>query len=197
MRIEKLRVNHMERPLGYLLEKVSLSWIVVEARGTKATESQIEIARDPEFGDKVFDSGRQEGIDSLDYAPPVTFAEGVRYYWRVHVWDDAGDDAVSDVSYFETAVTMKQAKWIRPSFDGKVHPMFRKTLERRKKVGKARLYICGLGLYEAYLNGEKIGEEYLTPYNNDYNLWIQYQTYDVTDQWKDGTNVLGVMLGNG
>lgn len=46
-------------------------------------------------------------------------------------------------------------------------------------------------------NGEKVGDEYLTPFYNDYNLWIQYQTYDVTGSLRQGDNMLGVMLGNG
>ena len=66
----------------------------------------------------------------------------------------------------------------------------------------ARLYICGLGLYEAYFlgenkeNHEKIGDEYLTPYCNNYDQWIQYQTYDITEQAERG-GVLSVLLGNG
>lgn len=64
-------------------------------------------------------------------------------------------------------------------------------------VAQARLYISGLGVYEAWLNGEKVGDEYLAPFYNDYNLWTQYQTYDVTQMLKPGANALGVMLGNG
>ena len=73
------------------------------------------------------------------------------------------------------------------------------------KVKKARLYLCGLGLYEAYftdgektetdiLKSAKIGEEYLTPYCNNYNQWLQYQTYDVTAQMQR-EGVLSVLLG--
>ena len=47
-----------------------------------------------------------------------------------------------------------------------------------------------MGLYEAYLNGEKVGDEYLTPFYNDYNHWIQFQSYDVTDMLKAGKNVI-------
>lgn len=72
---------------------------------------------------------------------------------------------------------------------------------------KARLYICGLGLYEAYFTdgdkdqtdipqSAKIGEEYLTPYCNNYNQWLQYQTYDVTAQMQR-EGVLSVLFGNG
>ena len=62
---------------------------------------------------------------------------------------------------------------------------------------KGRLYISGMGLYEAYLNGEKVGEEYLTPFYNDYDNWIQFQTFDVTKMLKSGSNELDIMLGNG
>ena len=48
------------------------------------------------------------------------------------------------------------------------------------------MYITGLGLYEAMWNGEKIGGELLTPYCNNYNSWVQYQTYDVTDMLSRG-----------
>ena len=63
-------------------------------------------------------------------------------------------------------------------------------------LAAARLYICGLGLYEATLNGEKIGNEYLTPYCNNYNRWLQYQTYDITTALQKGGD-LQITLGNG
>ena len=61
----------------------------------------------------------------------------------------------------------------------------------------ARLYICGLGLYHCELNGKKVGNEYLTPYCNAYDQWLQYQTYDITEQIAWGENQIRVMLGNG
>ncbi|NLX08297.1 MAG: family 78 glycoside hydrolase catalytic domain, partial [Chloroflexi bacterium] len=61
----------------------------------------------------------------------------------------------------------------------------------------ARAYICGLGLYHCELNGEKVGDEYFTPYCNAYDQWIQYQTFDLTDQLVTGANLITVMLGNG
>ena len=89
-----------------------------------------------------------------------------------------------------------QAGWIGCDNEEGRHPVFFKKIIPRKPVRSARLYICGLGLYEAAWNGEKIGEEYLTPYCNDYNTWVQYQTYDMTGQLQ-GSGVLEVLLGNG
>lgn len=73
--------------------------------------------------------------------------------------------------------------------------MFCKTLPCTD-VAAARLYICGLGLYEAMLNGEKIGDEYLTPYCSNYDAWLQYQTYAITAQLQKSGD-LRVTLGNG
>ena len=55
-------------------------------------------------------------------------------------------------------------KWITCDSSEERHPVFYKEISPKGAVKKARLYVCGLGLYEAYWNGEKIGDEYLTPY---------------------------------
>ena len=75
-------------------------------------------------------------------------------------------------------------------------PKFVKTFELNQ-VKKSTLYITGLGLYRAFLNGKRIGCDYLTPGCNDYNAYLRYQTYDVTDLLHEGSNSLCVLLGNG
>ena len=62
--------------------------------------------------------------------------------------------------------------------------------------GKAKLTITGLGLYRAFLNGKRVGEDYLTPGFNDYDAYLRTQTYDVTDLLQ-AENHLEVWLGNG
>ncbi|MDT0398246.1 family 78 glycoside hydrolase catalytic domain [Streptomyces edwardsiae] len=66
-----------------------------------------------------------------------------------------------------------------------------------KHVRSARLYIAGLGIYEASINGESVGDAVLEPANTDYAERVQYATYDVTDRLRTGANTLGVALGNG
>lgn len=113
---------------------------------------------------------------------------------------DAGEQETSDVQWFETAKREEDwvGKWITCDSTEKRHPYFEKEIcsAAGKEVAKARLYISGLGLYEAFYNGERIGNEYFTPYSNDYNEWVQYQTYDVTEQMKH-SGTLSVLLGNG
>ncbi|QJS99192.1 family 78 glycoside hydrolase catalytic domain [Streptomyces asoensis] len=64
-------------------------------------------------------------------------------------------------------------------------------------VRSARLYIAGLGIYDATLNGEPVGDAVLEPANTDYRERVQYATYDVTDRLRAGANTFGVALGNG
>lgn len=59
------------------------------------------------------------------------------------------------------------------------------------------LYISGLGLYEAYLNGHKIGDQVLAPTPTDYSKTVPYNTFDVTSYLNKGENTIGVILGNG
>ncbi|MGW6020501.1 alpha-L-rhamnosidase [Streptomyces sp. NPDC055099] len=70
-------------------------------------------------------------------------------------------------------------------------------LRAGKKVARARLYSTALGLYDAWLNGERVGDDRLAPGWTDYNKRVQYQTYDVTKQLKSGANALGVTVAVG
>lgn len=73
----------------------------------------------------------------------------------------------------------------------------RKTFEADKTVEEAIAYVCGLGLYEFSLNGEKIGESEFAPLVSDYDKTVYYNAYDVTEYLKEGENAIGVLLGNG
>ncbi|MCL4402938.1 MAG: glycoside hydrolase family 78 protein [Acidobacteria bacterium] len=76
-------------------------------------------------------------------------------------------------------------------------PMFRRDFRLKRTVREARAYICGLGYYEFYLNGERIGDHVLDPGQTDYNHRSLYVTYDVTAALRRGENAAGVILGDG
>jgi len=76
-------------------------------------------------------------------------------------------------------------------------PLFRKTFDLPKAARKARLYITGLGYYEASLNGQPVGDHALDPAWTVYSKRVFYSTYDVSELLRDGTNSLAVTLGNG
>ena len=75
--------------------------------------------------------------------------------------------------------------------------MLRREFDIDRKITRATAYMCGLGLSELYINGKKIGDHVLSPGLTDYNKRALYVTYDVTENLKQGTNAVGVMLGNG
>ena len=74
---------------------------------------------------------------------------------------------------------------------------FRKEFTAAKDVKSAKVYIIGLGLYELYVNGEKIGDQVLSPTPTDYTKTVKYNVLDVTKNIISGKNAIGVILGTG
>lgn len=146
MRITNCKVNHLTAPLGYWMEKPVFSWQVEEAEGKAQTKARLVVRRD---GETVADTGFAQ-LDSLAEPVEMELAPRTRYTWTVTVCTDAGEEAVSDENWFETGKENEgwNAKWIGDSQAR--HPMYSKHIAPAKPVKSARLYICGLGLYEAY-----------------------------------------------
>jgi alpha-L-rhamnosidase len=92
------------------------------------------------------------------------------------------------------------APWgaIKPPEDRRLPArLLRREFVLQKKVGRATAYVSGLGLFEFYLNGRKVGDHVLEPGLTDYSKRIFYVTFDVTKDLKKGANAVGLMLGNG
>lgn len=198
MKIERLKINHLTTPLGFRLDEPQLSWVVTESTGTKPVWARVEAAADASFANLLYDSGKRDDLNPLACPLPLTFAPRTRYFWRVTVCADDGDCGTAS-SWFETGKMDEPfaGQWIAAPFEKTVHPILRRTFTLDGVAEDARLYITGLGLYEAYLNGQPVTDEVLTPFYNDYNFWVQVQTYDVTGLLRAGENVLDVYLGNG
>lgn len=201
MQITETRVNHVVNPVGYLMEGMTtFTWKVEEAEGKFQKAARIVVASDPKMQNVLSDTGFRADLDSLGSQVPVMLLPRTRYYWTVTVQTDAGEEATSEVSFFETGKMAEpwEAKWIGCDMSTERHPIFHGTFteEDGKRAASARLYICGLGLYHAQINGKPVGQEYLTPYCTDYNKWIEYQTYDITDLL-ERENQIDVTLGVG
>lgn len=198
MRLYDVQVNHLTEPLGFRMERVSFSWKVRDTKGTRQESARAVVAADPGMEQVLLDTGFDREADSLCFPVPMVLAPRTRYYYTVTARTDAGEEVSSEPSWFETGKREEPwaGKWISCDSTEKRHPYFEARITPKKEVAQARLYICGLGLYEAYYNGSRIGGEYLTPYSNDYNQWVQYQTYDVTEALREA-GTLSVLLGNG
>ncbi|MCS6859527.1 MAG: glycoside hydrolase family 78 protein [Abditibacteriales bacterium] len=76
-------------------------------------------------------------------------------------------------------------------------PMMRRSFRLNRKVTRARAYVTGLGYYELYLNGQKVGDRVLDPPYTNFGKRVYYSTYDVTNLLKQGENCVGAILGQG
>ena len=194
MQITNIRVQHLATPMGFAMETPVISWNVEEARGKRQETARVAVFRG---GETVFEA---EGPDlsQLGVEAKMELAPRTRYDVSVAVWDDAGDTAEGR-SWFETGKRGEpwQAAWIAAPFAKDVHPVLTRRFRLEAKPVQARLYGAGLGLYEVEVNGRKAGTEVLAPFYNDYEHWIQSQTYDVTDLMRQGDNEIAVRLGKG
>jgi alpha-L-rhamnosidase len=220
-----LRCAHLENPLGVAPDRVRLSWRLEGAgRGRQQTGYQLVVEPQDQpvaRNSAVWDTGRVASAATQDLAyegPPL--ARGGRYSWRVRVWDDDQQlSAWSEPARFEVELDPAEgwrASWIGlgpvrdefrpPSGDGPADPLrhalvprpyLRRSFTVSRPVTSARLYVTALGLYEARLNGSRVGDAVLAPGWTDYAQRIAYQTYDVTGLLRPGENVLGALLADG
>ncbi|MCH4207188.1 MAG: glycoside hydrolase family 78 protein [Solobacterium sp.] len=198
MKITRCRTDHIENPLGYTLNRPVLSWCTEDSEGTGAISTRIAVSKESDCSSPLLDTGERNDISPLGFPLDLKLEPYTRYYWQVSVTDDAGAKIDSEIQWFETALLEEpwQASWISCSSEEIRHPIFEKRLNLKGSVKQARLYLSGLGVYEASINGARIGSEYLAPGCTNYASWIQYQTYDITDQIKDGS-MLSILLGHG
>lgn len=199
MKISQLRVNNIEHPLGFHVEPLSFSWKVERSGEEKKMQSaRIRIFCD---GEQIYDSGEDTKACSTDYPVALELKPRTRYTWSVEVKADNGEIAKAD-SYFETGKRNEKwvGEWIAPQAEDKnIHPVMRRNFYiNPDEAGKsARLYICGLGIYETYINGKKVGNEYLAPGYHSYDFHLQAQTYDATEYLQAGENEIQIWLGAG
>ena len=195
MKIFNCKTNHLSAPLGFAMDSATVSWVAESDVSKRQTNARVLVSPDNTMTQIIYDSTKTN-LSCTGVKLPLTLAPRTTYYWTVQVWGDGGDTAISAVNCFETGKREEPlaGQWITPSQTGS--PYVRKTFQTAH-VQKARLYIIGLGLYYLEVNGKKVGNDFLAPGCTQIDRLAQIYTYDLTDYLLDGTNVLGVMMGNG
>ncbi|WP_251028568.1 family 78 glycoside hydrolase catalytic domain [Bacillus sp. ISL-18] len=220
-KVADLRVEYRNNPIGIDLQKPRFSWeMLSNLRGQKQTAYQLLVATSPNKltpdSVDIWNSGKVNSSESnaVEYGGKA-FKASTRYYWTVNVWDKEGKKFETAPAYFETGLLSTDgvagwdgAKWI--SLDDSVKngaPMLRKETPLKGEVKSARLYISSLGVFDAFINGKKLGivngdggtaYELLAPGWTSYDKNINYMTYDVTDYLQGKNSVtLAAVLGNG
>ena len=197
-------------------EKPRLSWELTSTiRGQKQTAYQIMVASSAAFlaADKadLWDSNKQtsNATNQIEYAGKDLIS-GAVCYWKVRSWDKNGQASAWSVAASWTMGLLTKADWkadwigndLTALGKGKTYhlppaPFFRKDVQLKAPIRRARLFVSSLGLYEFHINGKRIGNDYFTPGWTDYNKRVYYQTYDVTADVKAGKNALGAIVADG
>ncbi|HET7572045.1 MAG TPA: family 78 glycoside hydrolase catalytic domain [Gaiellaceae bacterium] len=206
--VRDLTADGLAEPLGLPLDSPSLSWrLESEQPGTLQASYRIVVTAGDE---PVWDSGRvasSRSVHVLYAGPPLR--SRTRYDWTVEVETTDGRRAVSAPSWWETGLAAAdwQGDWITyvepdtviepPLPESAPSPYLRRELELPAAPRRARLYATAAGLYEASVNGERVGREILAPGWTDYDRRARVQAYDVTALLRPGANVLQLVLGDG
>ncbi len=205
--ITDLKAEHLENPIGIDTPSPRLSWRMDDNRqGAIQTAFRIIVDTDSlnvvrEQGNK-WDTKRISSDNMLASYNGAALSPFTKYYWKVMVWDMNNKSISSPITSFETGmmnVRNWQGSWIGDGRDINYQPAsyFRKKFSAGKTILSARAYIAVAGLYELYINGEKIGNHRLDPMYTRFDRRNLYVTYDVTKQLQKGDNAVGVLLGNG
>lgn len=198
MKVVHLETNDLVNPIGYDFSLIEFSWQVEKAKAKYSTITKICIATTADMHEIVYDSGRMLHYRECRYTVNFRVVPRTRYYWRVWIQTEE-EEAVSEVAFFETAKDDEKwlASWIGIQDAQNRMPRIYKDFSLEKECQRARVYLCGLGLYEAYLNGKKINDEYLLPGYHSYDHFVEYQTYDISEWVKKGENHFEIILGEG
>lgn len=205
----ELKTNRLAQPLGIGDSTPDFSWTLSGA-GRAAQQSAYEIrvaatAAQLASGPYLWQSGKvasDKANDVVYGGDPLPSRQAAA--WQVRVWDAGGEaSAWSAPARFETGLLEQTdwgaARWIELAGRTPQQPLpiFARGFTVGKEVKSARLYLSGLGLFDAELNGAALTDEVLAPGYSNYQLSAEYRTYDVTSKLRSGANTLGVELGQG
>jgi len=210
--VHDLTVEYKSDPLGIDTPRPRLGWkLDANRRAVSQAAYQVQVYAGTDRldtgEDLVWDSGKVESDASVHQEyPGPQLDSSRRYYWRVRVWDEDGRvSGWSEIAFWEMGLLHIEdwrARWIEPGLPEDTDtsnppPMLRRDFQLDGEIQSARAYVTSHGLYELYLNGERVGDQYFSPGWTSYAKRLQYQTYDVTDLLRGKNNTVGVMLGDG
>lgn len=198
--VSSLKVNHMEQPDGLTDKNPVFSWIM-DGKGRNKAQTAYEIVVYQD-GKPIWKTGKVASDNSITVPyEGKELQSGMRYSWKVRVWDEKGKASRwSEPATWLTGLMDNRewkAQWIEPQEQSDASPLLRKQFTVSKPIASAVAHITARGMYEAAINGVKVGNMDYAPGWTTYDYRLQYQTYDVTSMLQRGENTWGVVLGRG
>ena len=214
--VVKMRTENRANPMGIGTAKPRFSWQITSGKkDVVQTSYRILVASSKEKIDRdegdLWDSGEQRSADQLwiPYQGKNLRSESLAY-WKVRITTNKGKSEWTEPQFF-TVGLLGETKWsgnwigleeLQPGERKGVHTRLaaryiRKDFATKGKVRRAVAYVAGLGLYEFYVNGRRMGGNHaLQPVPADYRKTIYYNTYDITSLLSE-KNAIAIKLGNG
>ncbi len=189
-----LKVDHLRDPIGLQNRQPLISWTC--AGGVRQTAYSVVFYVN---GEEKAHTGKTVS-GSMCCKAPFSFSDRDCVSAEVTLWDENDSEGEARTASFEIGISNWEAKWIDPEPEHGKERQPASYLRRDfeiAKTGRARLYITAHGLYEAAINGKRVGEFILAPGTDDYGKRLQYQVYDVTDLLNEGTNRIEVIIADG
>lgn len=214
-KLHNLWVERRANPEGVSVAQPRFSWQIESNRKDVSQAAyRIEVAADKQSlaagKGLLWDSGRTASDRSQEVAyGGRALQPATRYYWRVTVWTNEGKQLRSPINQWGTALADAawKAQWIGLDDSTSLQivdkrtilPLryLRKEFSASQKPRRAMLYVSGVGSSYCYLNGKRVGNDVFGPLPTWYYVSVPYLTFDVTSLVKQGSNALGVELGNG
>lgn len=223
--VTDLRVEYLKEPIGIDTKKPNFGWKIESQEDSIFQEYvQIRVASEKSKLDvaDIWKSQKIKTNNSINLTYQGTeLTAGKKYYWQVKIWNNNGNDSEwSNPSSWQMGLLKEDdwnASWISNKFKevtNKREPLseiiqrefvkedtaavyLRKPFEIKKKIKSAIAFVSGLGYYELYINGDKIGDHIMDPVFTDYQKSVKYTGFDITSNLKKGINIVASILGNG
>ncbi len=204
--IADLQFEQNREALGIGVARPRVSWRV-ETTQANWRQAAYEMEACDQAGQLRGQTGRVASDQSVLVPWPFTPLHArERLAVRVRVWDaDGKASAWSSPAPVEAGLLSPDdwiAQFVTPAWEedrtrAQPAPFLRREFDVQPGISGARLYITALGVYEAQINGQVVGDQVLAPGWTSYPARLLYQTFDVTSLLRPGRNVLGAILGDG
>lgn len=203
-----LKITHLTcdfrcTPVGLSSAVPTFGWKLSSDQPDTEQQSYRITVLDLDGNNLVWDSGLVESHETVYIPCGVELLPHRKYRWNVEITDNHGQEASEESFFYSGKLTEPwYGKWIGTgrTNDKKNNlppELFQRTFTANAVPARAVLYVSALGIYEAELNGRKVGSIYFAPGYTHYQTYLQFQTYDVTSQILSGENDLRITVANG
>ncbi len=207
IKVSETRCEYLINPIGIDVKKPRFNWILESnGRDIVQTAYSIQVAVDEQFENLVWNTGRIANGKSVHIKyGGKSLKPSQRYHYRISVEDNMGNHSTwSPGAFFETGLMLSgnwKAQFISP--ENETNPassqgwFLKKSVKLKKPLVSARIYATALGIYKVQVNGNRVTDAELTPGWTNYKSRLLYQTYEATELFNEGENILKAHIGPG